>query len=64
MRAINKARGSTMIVDRAYQLLLPNNGKDFGREAIEMIMGSIEGEGTTGTNRPAYIFAGYPNKKK
>ena len=57
---INAARGSTLLVDEAYQLTPPNMNKDFGIEAIETIMATIEGGETTVDDHPAYIFAGYP----
>lgn len=57
---INKARGGTLLVDEAYQLIPPNSPRDSGIEAVEAIMSTIEGGSSTDDDRPAYIFAGYP----
>jgi hypothetical protein len=57
---INSARGGTMLVDEAYQLVPLDSRRDFGVEAIETIMATIEGGDQTTDDRPAYIFAGYP----
>jgi len=53
---IDKARGGTLLIDEAYQLMPPESPRDFGLEALETIMASIEGEQETLTDRPAYIF--------
>ena len=50
------------MVDEAYQLAPPDSQRDFGREALEAIMDTIEGSDSTETDRPAYIFAGYPKE--
>lgn len=57
---INEARGATLMVDEAYQLTPPDPGRDFGVEAVETIMNTIEGSSETTDDRPAFIFAGYP----
>lgn len=59
---IDEARGSTLLIDEAYQLTSLGGEKDFGIEAFNTIMQSIEGGHTTTSNRPAYIFAGYPEE--
>ena len=41
---INKARGGTMLIDEAYQLVPPDSTKDFGPEAVDAIMQTIEVE--------------------
>lgn len=41
-------------------LHVEGNELDFGMRAITTIMANIEGEAVTTTDRPAYIFAGYP----
>lgn len=61
-KVINTARGCTLLIDEAYQLVPIDASRDFGREAIETIMGTVEGSNTTEDNRPAYIFAGYPEE--
>lgn len=58
---IYKTRDSTMLIDEAYQLTPVDSGCDFDPEAIETILGTIEGEMYISDNRPAYIFAGYPD---
>ena len=42
--------------------MVPDDGssKDFGNEELEIIMSTMMGEEVTSTDRPAYIFAGYP----
>lgn len=59
---INTARGATLLVDEAYQLAPRESPRDFGIEAIETIMGVIEGSEFTSDDRPAFIFAGYPKE--
>ena len=56
---VQQARGATMFVDEAYRLAQESQG-DFGSEALETIMGVIEGGPVTTSDRPAIIFAGYP----
>ena len=56
---VEKARGATLFVDEAYRLALSTQN-DFGPEAVETIMSAIEGGPETISNRPAFIFAGYP----
>lgn len=59
---ISSARGGTLLIDEAYQLALEDCPRDFGVEAIETVMATIEGDATTSDDRPAYIFAGYPKE--
>ncbi len=59
---IDEARQATLLVDEAYQLAPEEGSRDFGKEAVETIMDTIEGDDTTTTDRPAYIFAGYPKE--
>lgn len=61
MRVIDRARGATLLVDEAYQLTPKDSTRDFGIEALETIMGVIEGSEFTVDDRPAVIFAGYPS---
>jgi hypothetical protein len=62
MKVIQSARGATLLVDEAYQLSPGEGGRDFGREAVEAIMGTIEGSDAAVSDRPAFIFAGYPRE--
>ena len=58
---IESARGATLLIDEVYRLVPDaESSKDFGIEALETIMSTMEGEEVTSTDRPAYIFAGYP----
>ena len=59
-RAIERARGATMLIDEAYRLVPAGSHRDTGLEALETIMATIEGGISTEDDRPAYIFAGYP----
>jgi len=62
---INVARGATLLVDEAYQLIpRDGSGRDFGYEAVETLMGCIEGSESTEDDRPCLIFAGYPEDMK
>ena len=53
MKVINGARGATLLIDEAYQLSPPDSARDFGREAVEAMMGTVEGSEMTEDNRPA-----------
>ena len=59
---IDQGRSGSMMVDVAYRLAPPDSQRDFGREALEAIMDTIEGSDSTETDRLAYIFAGYPKE--
>lgn len=58
-KAIEKARGGILFVDEAYSLTnRGNDGKDFGREVIEVLIKEMsDGEGDI-----AIICAGYPKE--
>ena len=56
---IDSARGGTLLIDEAYQLMPVDSPRDVGIEAIETIMGTIEGYANITSDMPAYIFAGY-----
>ncbi len=58
-KAIEKARGGILFIDEAYSLTnRGDDGKDFGREVIEVLIKELsEGEGDL-----AIIFAGYPKE--
>ena len=58
-KAIEKARGGILFVDEAYSLTnRGNDGKDFGREVIEVLLKEMsDGEGDI-----AIICAGYPKE--
>ena len=53
-----------MLVDEAYQLTPEDSPRDFGPEALEAIMTTIEGGPVTEDDRPAFIFAGNPSNMK
>lgn len=56
MKVVNKARGATLLIDEAYQLNQKDLSCDFGIEAIEAVMSTIEGSDMTTDDRPAYIL--------
>ena len=58
-KVVKKAAGGTLLLDEAYRLTRDSK-KDFGHEAMETIMSAIEGSDNTTSDRPAFIFAGYP----
>lgn len=61
IKAIEKARGGILFVDEAYALSNKgDNGKDFGREVIEVLLKEM----SDGAGDLAVIFAGYPNEMK
>jgi hypothetical protein len=43
LQVINSAHGCTMLLDEAYQLMPLDASRDFGGEAIDTLMGTIEG---------------------
>jgi hypothetical protein len=55
---IQEAQGGVFFIDEAYQLYKEDSSKDFGHEAIEVIMNVLH------DNDPVVIFAGYPNEMK
>ncbi len=58
-KAIEKARGGILFIDEAYALTnRGDDGKDFGREVVEILLKELsDGEGDL-----AVIFAGYPKE--
>lgn len=58
---IDRARGGVLFIDEAYALARSNDdGKDFGREVIEILVKEMSGE----TGDIAIIVAGYPDEMK
>lgn len=58
-KAIEKARGGILFVDEAYALSnRGDDGKDFGREVIEVLLKEL----SDGKGDLAIIFAGYPKE--
>lgn len=56
--AIKKAKGGILFIDEAYSLARENSDRDFGREALEIIMKEMsDGDGDI-----AVIVAGYPDE--
>ncbi len=57
--AIEKARGGVLFIDEAYSLARANDDtKDFGREAIEILMKEM----SNGSGDLAVVVAGYPKE--
>ncbi len=58
---IEKARGGVLFIDEAYSLVRSkNDGKDFGRESIEILVKEL----SNGPGDLAVIVAGYPDEMK
>jgi len=58
-KAIAKARGGVLFIDEAYALARSNDdSKDFGREAIEILVKEM----SSGTGDMAIVVAGYPKE--
>ena len=58
-KAIESARGGILFIDEAYALTnRGEDGKDFGREVIEVLLKEL----ADGSNDLAIIFAGYPKE--
>jgi SpoVK/Ycf46/Vps4 family AAA+-type ATPase len=58
-KALEKARGGILFIDEAYSLTnRGEDGKDFGREVIEVLLKEL----AEGSNDLAIIFAGYPKE--
>lgn len=55
---INKARGGILFIDEAYALAREDNEKDFGGEALEILMKEM----SDGPGDIAIIAAGYPHE--
>jgi SpoVK/Ycf46/Vps4 family AAA+-type ATPase len=59
--AIESARGGVLFIDEAYALSRsPEDNKDFGREAVEILVREL----SNGTGDLAIIVAGYPKEMK
>ena len=59
LELIDDDREGTLFVDEVYRLVPPGSTRDFGIEAMDTLMSSIEGGSQTETDRPAMILAGY-----
>ncbi|MFK7806410.1 MAG: AAA family ATPase [Saprospiraceae bacterium] len=60
-KALEKAKGGILFIDEAYSLTnRGEDGKDFGREVIEVLLKELAG----GSDDLAIIFAGYPKEMK
>ena len=58
-KAIDMARGGILFIDEAYALSnRGNDGKDFGKEVIEVLIKEM----SDGKGDLAIVFAGYPNE--
>lgn len=57
---LEKAMGGVLLIDEAYYLYKPNNEKDYGGEAIEMLLQVMENKRTD----LVMIFAGYNEPMK
>ena len=57
---LDKAMGGVLLIDEAYYLYKPNNEKDYGGEAIEMLLQVMENKRTD----LVLIFAGYSEPMK
>jgi probable Rubsico expression protein CbbX len=56
--AIARAAGGVLFIDEAYYLYRPDNERDYGQEAIEILLQEMENARGT----MAVIFAGYPDR--
>ena len=56
--ALAKAAGGVLFIDEAYYLYRPDNERDYGQEAIEILLQEME----SGRGSLAVIFAGYPDR--
>ncbi|MEM6726453.1 MAG: AAA family ATPase, partial [Bacteroidota bacterium] len=60
-KALQKAKGGILFIDEAYALTdRGDDGKDFGKEVIEVLLKSL----TDNKGDVAIIFAGYPDEMK
>ena len=57
-KAMKRAMGGVLFVDEAYHLYRDGSGKDYGHEAIEVMMQVMEND----RDQLVVIFAGYPDK--
>ena len=56
--AIGKAAGGVLFIDEAYYLYRPENERDYGQEAIEILLQEMESERAS----LVVVFAGYPDR--
>ena len=59
LELIDDDREGTLFVDEVYRLVPPDSSRDFGTEALDTLISSLEGGSQTETDRPAIILAGY-----
>jgi len=57
-QAIARAAGGVLFIDEAYNLYRAENERDYGQEAIEILLAEMESERST----MVVIFAGYPDR--
>ena len=57
-RVLDKAMGGVLFIDEASALYQPDNSKDFGQEAIEILLQVMENQ----RDQSIVIFAGYKDK--
>ena len=57
-KAMKRAMGGVLFIDEAYHLYRDESGKDYGHEAIEVMMQVMENN----RDQLVVIFAGYPDK--
>lgn len=55
---LKKAMGGVLFIDEAYYLYRPENERDYGQEAIEILLQEMESE----RGSLVVIFAGYPDR--
>jgi probable Rubsico expression protein CbbX len=56
--ALARAAGGVLFIDEAYALNRPENERDYGQEAIEILLAELESE----RGSLVVIFAGYPDR--
>lgn len=56
--ALARAAGGVLFIDEAYYLFRPENERDYGQEAIEILLQEMESE----RGSLVVIFAGYPDR--
>ena len=54
---LQRASGGVLFIDEAYYLHRPENERDYGQEAIEILLGAMEAQ----RDRLVVILAGYPD---
>ena len=57
-KAMKRAMGGVLFIDEAYHLYRDGSGKDYGQEAIEVMMQVMENQ----RDQLVVIFAGYPDR--